>query len=54
MIILDKSFRVGARQEEGKRGGDGGKMNGNYRSRGQNELIGKFKKPADDVTSIRG
>ena len=51
---------MGARQEEGRSGRDGGKIewtlsevNTRAVSRGQKELIGKFKMAADDVFSIR-
>ena len=51
---------MGARQERGKSGGDGGKIelksaevNPRAVSRGQNELIGEFKIVVGDVISIR-
>ena len=52
---------MGAGQEDGSSGEDGGKIqwklsevNITALSRGQNELIGKFKMAIDDVISIRG
>ena len=53
--------REGARQEKGRSGGDGGKIewtssevNTRAESRGQNKLIGEFKMAAGNVISIRG
>ena len=53
--------RMSARQEDGGSGGDGGKsewklseVNTKDVSRGQDELIGKFKMADCDVISIRG
>ena len=52
---------MGARQEEGRNGENGGKIewklsevNARAVSRRQNELIGKFKMAASDMVSIRG
>ena len=56
-----RAIRMGARQEEGRDGGDGGEIewklsevNTRAVSRGQKELIGEFKMTARDVISIRG
>jgi hypothetical protein len=52
---------VGARQEEGRSGGDGGKIewklfevNTRAVPRGQNELVSKFKMAVCNVISVRG
>ena len=50
------AIRGGARQEWGRSGGDGDKIEVNTRAvfRGQNELIDEFKITVDDVISIFG
>ena len=57
---FEKATRVGEKQEEGRNGGGGGKIEwelseGNTRavSGRQNDLIGEFKMAAGDVISIR-
>ena len=61
MTVLDKCYYGGCETGRGWSGGDGWKIewklseiNTRAVSRGQNELIGKFKVAAGDVISIRG
>ena len=59
--VLEKCHQRGVRQEEGRSAGIEGKIewkssevNTRAVSRGEKELIGKFKIAAGDVFSIRG
>ena len=59
--IWKSAIRVGSRQEGGRSGGNGGKIewksfeiNNRVMPREQNKLIGELKMAAVDVVSIRG
>ena len=61
MRVFEKCHQGGSRQGGGRSRGDGGKIkwklseiNTKATSRGQNELIGKFKMATGDLFSIRG